>query len=180
MIGILCSDRCSSDRYCSDPFSSAYLLIRSFMSKSSKRIRLEKEIFSKSIQDIEKMFNFTYDEAERPHKVPSNHRLDLPAGTLKYTHFDYDCINIALIQSDTNSDAGLDAQATPILPDSPATLHPFADTDVPRSVLLDLNDDDDVDDYKFELDLKLYLPRLTLEQDLKMIDRMLSRPLQLL
>lgn len=170
------------------------------MYKSSKRIKLEQEIFSKSIKDIERMFNLSYNEDEEEHrkrKLPSNNsstnnsglsarfsRLDLPAGTglLEKTAFDYDCINPSLILSDTRSVAG-DHECRqvrpPVLPSStliPGRLPHLAVESHPRTVLLDLNDDDDVDDYKFELDLKLY-SRLNLEKDLNMIDQMFMRPL---
>lgn len=170
------------------------------MYKSSKRIKLEREIFSKSIKDIERMFNFSCNEHKEDlrRKVPSNNsstndsattnfsRLDLPAGTglLHETTFKYDCINPSLMLSDTKSIAGELDQAIkpPMLPLSsliPGRLPQLPIESHPRTVLLDLHDDDDVDDYKFELDLKLYLPRLNLENDLNMIDQMFMRPLHL-
>lgn len=168
------------------------------MNKSSKRIKLEKEIFSKSIKDIEQMFNLSYDDddEEKKRKVlsrnssPSNNsnnsaqfnRLDLPAGTgLQKTSFHYDCVNLSFMLSDTGSEYEECKLKVPVLPSSsfiPGQLPPLV-TALPRTVLLDLNDDDDVDDYKFELDLNSYLPRLNLEKDLNMIDQMFMRPLHL-
>lgn len=157
------------------------------MSKSTKRIRLEKEIFSKSIQDIEKMFNFGHNDEDeplrrkmQPSSTPSAvfNRLDVPAGTLRFTDFDYDCINPHLMQSDTNSESN-DSVLPPLLPLS--TLIPGAISmyTLPGGALLDFNDDEDVEDYEFEHE-KHFMPRINLEKDLKMIDTMLSRPLQIL
>lgn len=156
------------------------------MAKSSKRIRLEKEIFSKSIKDIEKMFNFACDEQEEPlqHKVSSHYsgpsavfsRLDVPAGTLRFTAFDYDCINLNLI-SDTNSESN-ESVLSPVL-QAPPYVPSISGYDIPRNVLLDLHDEEDVEEYEFELDLKQYMPRINLEKDLKMIDTMFRRPVQI-
>lgn len=157
------------------------------MAKSSKRIRLEKEIFSKSIKDIEKMFNFGHDDEEPlPRKIPSRSsatsavfsRLDVPAGTLRFTHFDYDCINLNLMQSDTNSDSN-ESVIPPMLPLSTFNPDSISGYSIARNVLLDLNDEEDVEDYEFELDLKQYMPRINLEKDLKLIDTMFSRPVQI-
>lgn len=168
------------------------------MYKSSKRIKLEKEIFSKSIKDIERMFNFSYDDEENPkRKMPSNNssptnnsvpsaqfnRLDLPAGTgLQETTFDYDCFNLSFMLSETQSNfKECEPIKPPTLPSTsliPGNLPITSVDSLPRTVLLDLNDDDDMDDYKFELDLKRYLPRVNLENDLNMIDQMFMRPLQ--
>lgn len=171
------------------------------MYKSSKRIRLEKEIFSKSIKDIEQMFNFSNDE-DFKRKIPSQSnsysnsnsntsklgpnpefsRLDLPAGTwFQSTSLNYDCVNMALFLSDTQSEPEAEPIKPPTLPSStliPGRL-PAIQAEAPRSVLWDLNDDEEVEDYKFELDLKLYLPRINLEKDLKMIDQMFFAPLHL-
>lgn len=167
------------------------------MYKSSKRIKLENEIFSKSIKDIERMFNFSYDDDhDGKRKVPSCNstpsynsapsgqfnRLDLPAGTgLQETTFDYDCYNISFMLSDTQS---IYRESEPIKPPTlpstsliPGNLPTMSVNNLPRTVLLDLNDDDDMDIYKFELDLKRYLPRVNLENDLNMIDQMFMRPL---
>lgn len=168
------------------------------MYKSSKRIKLENEIFSKSIKDIERMFNFSYDDdQDLMRKVPSCNstpsynsapygqfnRLDLPAGTgLQETTFDYDCYNISFMLSDTQSIYRESEHIKPpTLPSTsliPGNLPTMSVNNLPRTVLLDLNDDDDMDIYKFELDLKRYLPRLNLENDLNMIDQMFMRPLQ--
>ncbi|SGZ57034.1 CIC11C00000003132 [Sungouiella intermedia] len=170
------------------------------MYKSSKRIKLEKEIFSKSIKDIERMFKFSYDEDEDvKRKLPSNnsspsndsnpsaqfYRLDLPAGTgLQETTFDYDCVNLSFMLSDTQSVyKECEPVKPPILPSSsliPGQLPNISVENLPRTVLLDLNEDDDMEDFKFELDLKSYLPRVNLENDLNMIDQMFMRPLQFL
>lgn len=157
------------------------------MHKSSKRIRLEKEIFSKSIKDIERMFNFSYvDEEEKIHKLPTPsanfNRLDLPAGSvLRNTKFDYDCVNLSLMDTSENGENGdIEPVEPPILPSSSLIPGRMPTTEyLPRSVLFDLNDDDEVDDYKFELDLKLYRPRITLERDLKVIEQMFTRPFHL-
>lgn len=159
------------------------------MSKSSKRIRLEKEIFSKSIKDIERMFNFSYhDDGDRVHKplsrrsAPDNFsRLDLPAGSmLQSTSFSYDCVNLSLIQSDSE-DADESPVKPPVLPSSsllPGRMPPLPADHIPRNVVFDLNDDDDVDDYRLKLDLK-YTPRVNLERDLMVIEQMFTRPLPL-
>lgn len=157
------------------------------MAKSSKRIRLEKEIFSKSIKDIEKMFNFACDEeydepvqrkvssySSAPSAVFS--RLDVPAGTLRFTNFDYDCINPKLI-SDTNSESNESVPSS--MSQVPAFIAQTTSARNTRDVLLDLNDDEDVEEYEFELDLKQYMPRINLEKDLKMIDTMFSRPVRI-
>lgn len=153
------------------------------MHKSNKRIKLEKEIFSKSIKDIERMFNLEspYEKLGCGYTVPTSQkfsRLDLPAGTgLQQTQFHYDCVNLSLMLSDTQSSYGEhEIMKPPVLPSSTLMRGTFLMSmdSLPRTVLLDLQDDEDVDDYKFELDLKLYMPRLNLEKDLNMIDQMLT------
>lgn len=95
--------------------------------KSNKRIKLEKEIFSTSIKDIEKMFSSSaMDDGERVHKRPqaqshsavpllllpllllllNNSRLDILTGNvLAKTNFHYDCVNLSLIDSDSHIEA---------------------------------------------------------------------------
>lgn len=162
------------------------------MLKSNKRIRLENEIFSKSIHDIERMFNLeNNDEKKYVHKSSSAgansnslNRLDLPAGTeLCKTSYEYDCVNLSLMDSDTSSEP----ERTLVAPRPtrldyvvvPGGLRPPEWYEAPRKAFLDLNDDYDVDGYTFEQDLKSYLPRLNLEKDLSLIDLMFSRPLQI-
>lgn len=207
------------------------------MHKSNKRMKLEQEIFSTSIQDIEQMFAGTWADVDqdqtnvKPRKVNScyaseqalesftreriilepkllkntiNHpinvsaqhnrsqeelklpihgiskldnlnRLDLPAGTcLHDTRFDYDCINMSFFSEAQSEDTAYHSafQAPP----SSAIV--TADVDyvvLSQNVLFNLNEEL-LDDYTFELDLKLYLPRVNLESDLKMIDFLITRP----
>lgn len=215
------------------------------MIKSNKRIKLEREIFSTSIRDIEQMFSSALSEVEendiRPRKVSScgsswqngstfppnlnfkasksysskshpfdlsafylpnlgplryemgssnsghngiqlkqNHiRLDLPVGTcLGESKFEYDCINMSLL-----SDAQSECNSTSYLgPSSNHLTHARTSAKdyvvVSQNVLFNMNEEL-LDDYMFELDLKLYSPRVNLESDLKMIDVLITRPMSI-
>lgn len=165
------------------------------MYKSSKRLKLEKEIFSKSIKDIEQMFNLPYsdrwqepldrwtgrDEWEIPdtrkHKQANFDRLDLPVGSaLEPNNLHYNCINMSLFLSDTCSEGhSAETVETPVLPSS--TLLPGRVPAAPaRHVLIGLHEDGEVEGYMFELDSKVYMPRVNLESDLKMIDQLFMAP----
>lgn len=185
-------------------FDTSFLSIPD-MQKSSKRIKLEKEIFSKSIKDIEKMFSCPIiDEEERFHKQPStlasglnNNRLDIfSESILKKTSFDYDCVNLLLMESQSEVDEAdwerseepeqhfLKAQnlQVPILPSSsliPGQL-PSASAS-PSHIPFDLGDDYDVFDAEDAAGLVNPNIRITfhrnLERDLKIIDQMFLQPL---
>lgn len=181
-------------------FSTHFLRSTFPMYKSSKRIRLEREIFSKLIKEIEQMFNFSNDDdSEFPRKQASRDahshdssnnsshtnrspmegfsRLDLPAGTRpNAVALNYDCVNMAFLLDTQSEVGGTDLIKPPVLPLTsliPGKL-PELEPTLPRSVLWDYNDDDVVEEYTFELDLKVYMPRINLEQDLKMIDQMFA------
>lgn len=167
------------------------------MYKTSKRIKLEKEIFSKSIKDIEEMFSYPYhtktasanrswdntsgdtdlqESLHHKHLAVTQDRLDLPAGvSLMNTKLSYNCINMDLFLSDTRSEPN-DPEEIPVLPLGyvpPAEpLQNVSQNPIAREVLLHIHEDADVEEYSFGLDLKLYLPRINLERDLKRIDQM--------
>lgn len=213
------------------------------MIKSNKRMKLEQEIFSTSIQDIEQMFAspLTEDQSEiRPRKVSScsttsqiidalaqnlpfktplpassnklpfdlsafyypnqgplryegasstlppshtkhNHnRLDLPAGTcLGDTKYDYDCINMSLLseaQSESSFHTAHQGPSSNYMAHARTASKDYVV--VSQNVLFNLNEEL-LDDYMYELDLKLYSPRVNLESDLKMIDILITRPLSM-
>lgn len=177
------------------------------MQKSSKRIKLEKEIFSKSIKDIEKMFSCPMiDEEERFHKQPStlasallnNNRLDIfSESILKKTTFDYDCVNLLLMESQSGVDDAdlaepeepeqhfLKAQnlQVPVLPSSsliPGQLPQAAPS--PSHIPLDLRDEYDffdADDAAGLASPNIRFPyHKNLERDLKIIDQMFLQPRQ--
>lgn len=108
-------------------------------------------------------------------------RLDLPAGTcLGETAFDYDCINMSLF-SEAQSEETSFHSAHQVLPTSTFMQHPPSPdyAVLSRNMLSNLNEEM-LDDYMFELDLKLYLPRINLESDLRMIDLLITRPLSVM
>ncbi|PSK75248.1 hypothetical protein CJJ07_004974 [Candidozyma auris] len=172
------------------------------MQKSSKRIKLENEIFSKSIKDIEKMFSCSVVESEeRFHKRPStsasavlnNTRSDIFSDhVLKKTAFEYDCVNLSLMESLSEPDDGAPEEAdvcyskvqtlqVPTLPSS--TLIPgqiTATAPSPGHIPLDLRDDYEYFDAKHAagfVESSFHIPHYkNLERDLRMIDQMLSRP----
>ncbi|PVH15678.1 uncharacterized protein CXQ87_003524 [Candidozyma duobushaemuli] len=167
------------------------------MQKSSKRIKLEKEIFSKSIKDIEKMFSCPMiDEEERFHKQPStsasaslnNNRSDIfSESILKKTTFDYDCRvdDADLDEPEEPEQHFLKAHnlQVPILPSSsliPGQLPQAASS--PSHIPLDLRDEYDFFDADDEAGLvspSIRFPyHKNLERDLKIIDQMFLQPLQ--
>lgn len=83
--------------------------------KSQKRIRLEHEIFDKSLRDIETMFNFSHvshhlNPTSSLSSVPTTASLWHEHDHSQYTiplvpgetnkHFNYDCINMAFLRNE--------------------------------------------------------------------------------
>lgn len=135
-----------------------HLAARSAMANLCKRVRLERGTSQVEMQP----------EDDRVHKRSSalllSLRLDLPAGQCPLTSFDYDCVNMALVDDSEGDSESL-------------VLLPIAE-EPEESVLFDFDDETEVDDlYKLELDLRLYLPRLNLKSDLRRIDQMFVRPI---
>lgn len=196
------------------------------MNKSSKRIKLENEIFSKSIKDIELMFNFSYDQeaparTKRKFVKTTGSRNDIPLSAnrleqkipevqldiltglgAKHIEMNYDCVNMSFF-SDSQSESDEEAPSVLALNQLEGQPSKFLQQVAPETDLLsgrniaiapiyasrnqaiarthhnvvfDLNDDDEIDGYSFELDLKQYLPRTNLESDLKRIDQMFAAP----
>lgn len=176
------------------------------MNKSTKRLKLEKEIFSTSILDIEKMFSFhVVEDEERVHKKPLSHstipllllslllpllknsRLDVVFGNvLAKTNFDYDCVNLSLIDEKSDQDQKEESlekkhlMKPPILPSSTLIPDPGPaisyDHNISLSLPLDLFFyEDEETDIRHEVDRKF---GCNLERDLKIIDQMFILPLQ--
>ncbi|RCK55108.1 hypothetical protein Cantr_04610 [Candida viswanathii] len=140
-------------------------------SSSTKRLRLEYEIFSTSIQDIEKMFTeeiltaATSTTNNQPYNPDSCQYLDT---VVPSTNFKYDCINMAFLEEKKPT--------APLPPPSPQhqpppqTIQMVPQLSPPeKSTYLDLNtyrDYDDDDD-----DLQNYRPSIT--QDLLMIEQLI-------
>ncbi|KAF3986522.1 hypothetical protein FT663_03785 [Candidozyma haemuli var. vulneris] len=176
------------------------------MQKSSKRIKLEREIFSKSIKDIEKMFSCPIGEdEERFHKQTStsasaslnNNRSDIfSESILRKTGFEYDCVNLSLMDSQSEPEepeleepeepeqhlTKIQNLQVPVLPSStliPGHLPQAAPS--PSHIPFDLRDDYDFFDAVDAAgavvpDMKLHYHN-NLERDLKIIDQMFSNSL---
>jgi hypothetical protein len=134
--------------------------------KSQKRIRIEREIFSKSLHDIETMFNFNHVAAKpnlntvssisiptppspQPEHDYSQYTIPLIPG--EYNHdLNYDCINLAFLRNDRTV-----ALLVPAKNPGPRATNLYANT------LYDESDDD--------------LAHPNLERDLELMDKVFMR-----
>ncbi|RCK67121.1 hypothetical protein Cantr_02471 [Candida viswanathii] len=135
-------------------------------SSSTKRLRLEYEIFSTSIQDIEKMFTeeiltaATSTTNNQPYNPDSCQYLDT---VVPSTNFKYDCINMAFLEEKKPT--------APLPPQQPPQRIQMVPQISPpeKSIYLDLDNYQDYDDD--DDDLQNYRPSIT--QDLLMIDQLI-------
>lgn len=144
--------------------------------KSQKRIRIENEIFSKSLHDIETMFSFNHIVAHSalgktassvsvhtppspPHNDPHHSQYTIPLIPGEHNNdLNYDCINLAFLESDLE----------PVLAKPAPRVRPLSAAK-PRPTNLYINGaydwDDDDDDFA----------RVNLERDLELMDRVFMR-----
>lgn len=155
--------------------------------KSDKRLRLENEIFSKSIKDIENMFSFNH--IKNPRLKNSSTLLSLLVKTpiREYAYdvskLNYDCVNLSFLIFNSSllkppppvilplskPPVILPSQSNQvILPSSKPTSVPSQHSSIPRNFELNLDDFDDDDE----------LPMVNLERDLDLIDRMIRGGVQ--
>lgn len=167
------------------------------MYKSNKRIKIEQEIYSKSIKDIEEMFNLSH--LEQREVVDGLKKRKLPEVCLdqqENKHSSHDSnpkADIEIIRYENkpmNEGNGLNSFSplrthtevqTPLGQKTYRLLSrsSFEEASLPnfnlKQNLLELYFDEDIDYYSICVDTKSYLPRLNLESDLKLIDQMFSK-----
>lgn len=162
--------------------SSCYASAKALESYNSEKIILEPKLL-KNTNNYHTINGLQSSQPQSVYKMSKHgiykredlNRLDLPAGTcLNDTQFNYDCINMSLFsEAQTEDTAYHSAFQAP-----PSSSLVAAEVDyvvLSQNVLFNLHEEL-LDDYMFELDLKLYLPRVNLESDLKMIDFLITRP----
>ncbi|GEQ66912.1 hypothetical protein JCM33374_g575 [Metschnikowia sp. JCM 33374] len=166
------------------------------MNKSNKRLKIEEEIFSKSIKDIEKMFNLSHLENQELNNDHKKRRLSMNYTYSKFMNSDDPAqplktqsknMQFNKLKNKRSADYfkllshgelevdDREVVTVPILPSSRD--HPTKDSSPQfhlKQTLLDSYIDEDMDYYSLGLNMKSYLPRLNLESDLKLIDQMFS------
>lgn len=137
--------------------------------KSQKRIRIEKEIFSKSLHDIETMFNFNH-VAAKPNLNNTLSSISIPTPPSPQLEHDYSQYTIPLIPGEYNHDLNYDCinlaflrnDPTLVFPVAPKSGHPMTRvTNLYANTIYDDSDDD--------------LAQTNLEHDLELMDKVFMR-----